>query len=380
MEALGLVFDVDYLRRDRHQLHGELTVGRGEQILAAGDFNFSSVRARTERARYLESRTSMKLDWTGMLEELAQRVLAAEREGEPAVSLREIPCPTPDDTLTVEGLPLLARHPVIWFGDGGTAKSYLALYVAGQLAKRGHRVGFFDWELAGDDHRLRLEQLFGDDMPELRYLRCDRPLFQMVDQVRRVVREHHIDFAIFDSVAFACDGPPEAAEVAARYFQALRKLGPIGSLHIAHISKADGADRKPFGSSFWHNGARSTWNVKLAETSPDDRVISIGLYHRKANLGAIRPAVGLEFTFASRRTTIRRVDLADVADLASGLSTHQRIIAALRHGARSRDEIAASLPEVKPATVRVAMHRALKRGQLIELPGGGIGLPDREGK
>jgi hypothetical protein len=109
------------------------------------------------------------------------------------------------------------------------------------------RVGLFDWELAGEDHRERLERLFGAKLPGVRYARCNRPFVHELDRLRRIVRDEALDYVIFDSVAFACDGPPEAAEVAGRYFQSLRQLGIVGSLHIAHISKADGADQKPFG-------------------------------------------------------------------------------------------------------------------------------------
>ncbi|MGE0706166.1 MAG: hypothetical protein AB7P22_19775, partial [Vicinamibacterales bacterium] len=70
----------------------------------------------------------------------------------------------------------------------------------------------------------------------------------------RIAHDERLDFAIYDSVAFACDGPPEAAEVAADYFRAVRSIG-IGSLHVAHVSKAENADQRPFGSAFWHNGA-----------------------------------------------------------------------------------------------------------------------------
>ena len=80
------------------------------------------------------------------------------------------------------------------------------------------------------------------------YARCERPLVYEADRLARIVREHDISYAIFDSVAFACDGPPEAAEVAGRYFRAVRQLG-IGSLQIAHISKAENGDKKPFGSA-----------------------------------------------------------------------------------------------------------------------------------
>ena len=273
----GIELEVDHLRRERGQLHGELTVWCSlpgarttDGLLSSGSFNLSSQQVRGSQGKYLASRarTGNELDWTGLLEEFCHQVLTTEREGEPAVLLRDLPRPVPEEDFEVGGLRLLAHHPVVLFGDGGSAKSYIALHVAGVLAQRGLRVGLFDWELCGEDHRDRLERLFGTDMPDVRYLRCSQPLCHMVDAVRRMGVDHELDYLIFDSLAFACDGPPEAAEVAGRYFQALRKLGPIGSLHIAHVSKAEGADRNPFGSTFWSNGARSTWFAKLAESGP----------------------------------------------------------------------------------------------------------------
>ena len=339
----GTILEIDRIRRERNQLFGELCVQCDlpgahtvDGVLMIGDFNLSSVRVRGEKARYLQERArtnSSEVDWVGLLEELAQRVLAAERKGTPAIDLRSIPRPDPDDVLDVDGLVLPRRHPAIIFGDGGAAKSYLAIHYLGQLAAKGLRVALFDWELAGEDHRDRLERLFGTGMPLIHYARCERALVAEIDRIRRIVRDEKIQFAVFDSVAFACDGPPEAAEVAQRYFRAVRQLGAMGSLHIAHISKAEGADKKPFGSTFWHNGARATWFAKLAESTPDGRTIQLGLYNRKANLGALRSAVGFEITFRDDETSFRRVDLANVPDLAASLTVRQRMAFALRPGA-----------------------------------------------
>ena len=379
---LGITLTIDHLRRERHHPVGELTVRCrlpgartvGDGILNIADFNLTSIRSRQERAKYLAARAQTReedLDWLGLLEELSQRVLAADRAGQPAVSLRDLPRPVPDDTLEVDGFPLLARQPVFIFGDGGVAKSYLSLNIAGVLAKRGLRVGYFDWELSGEDHRDRLERLFGADMPDIRYLRCDKPLSVMIDRVRRTVRDEQLDFCIFDSIAFACDGPPEAAEVAGRYFQSLRRLGDIGSLHVAHVSKAEGADKKPFGSTFWHNGARATWFVKLARGVPNGNIVSIGLYNRKANLGAIRPAVAFDITFTEDATTFKRVQIADVPDLAANLSIRHRMALALHSSALTpaalAEEIEADVESVKRTARRY-------RQQFTVLQGGKMAL------
>lgn len=384
VEDLAVEFDVDRLRRKGDELTGELTVRChrpgartvSDDVLSVADLNLSSQQARQTRAKHLAERARAgAVDWQLLLEEFVQRVLAAERRGQPAVLLRDLVRPAPDDVALVEGFPLLVRHPTVLFGDGGGAKSYLALLLAGRLAQQGRRVGLFDWELAGEDHRERAERLFGSEIPRtLWYARCSRPLVHEADRLRKVVRELRLDFAIFDSIAFACDGPPEAAEVAGRYFQALRQLGPLGSLHVAHISKAEGADKRPFGSAFWHNGARSSWFVRPAEPGADSGSMTIGLYHRKANTGPLRPALGYSITFGPERTTFQRVDLTDTPDLAAQLPIRLRLVTALRAGARSLDDLVADGLGTKDA-IRMAVKRS--PGTFRMLDGGLIGLAER---
>lgn len=373
-------FEADFLRRESRQLKAEVIVRcdlRGARtfdgVLAASDLNLSSTRTRSMHAKYLAERAQTEdVDWTGLLEEFAQRILAAERDGQPAQMLHEIPKPPPQASFTVDGLPLLARHPLVAFGDGGTAKSYLALYIAGTLAEEGHHVGYFDWELDGGDHRVRLERLFGANMPPIHYARCTRPLVYESDRLRRIIREEGLTYCVFDSVAFACDGPPESAEVAQRYFQALRQLGEIGSLHVAHITKqSDFADFKPFGSVFWNNGARATWNVKLADAIPGDGSIQIALHNRKANLGAKHPSIGFEITFGDGETTVRRVDVADVPDLAAGLTVRERMAHVLSRGPMPQANLAEEIDSTLETVSRTA--RRYKQ-QFVLLEGGKLAL------
>jgi len=379
-ERLGIAVEIDFLRRTGGALRGEVIIKTtipgartSDGTLSAEDLNISSSRARRSFGLHLKERSKVDdFDWVGLVEDVCIRVLAAERSGQPAVILSDLPRPAPDESLEVDGLSLLARHPTIMFGDGGTTKSYLALYFGGSLARRGVRVLLSDWELCGEDHRDRLERLFGEDMPTIHYMRCTRPLVVEADRLRRAVREKGINFCIFDSVAFACDGPPEAAETAGRYFQSLRSLGTVGSLHVAHVTKAfEGSDQKPFGSTFWHNGARSTWNVKLADTIPDEAIVSVALHNKKANLRAKRPSVGFEFTFTPDRTNVRRIDVGDVPDLAAGLPVRQRMVLALRRGAMSPEVLAGEI-EAEPATVSRTARRY--RQQFTVLEGGRLAL------
>ena len=87
---LGIEFHVDRLRRERGgDLVGELTVACGilgakvfDGNLSSGGFNFSSVQARSQRAKLLaeRARTGGKVDWLERLEEVCQRVTSDERQ------------------------------------------------------------------------------------------------------------------------------------------------------------------------------------------------------------------------------------------------------------------------------------------------------------
>ncbi len=192
----NLEFRADHLRRDHRsgELTGELTVSAGiigakaiDGVLSLGSFNFSSIQARSTRAKHLRerARTNAKVDFLEYLEAFCQYIGKQERFGRPAVTLRDVPR-RPDafrsfDTL---GLQFPIDHLSMLFGAGDTLKSYLALKVATDRAKADARVLYADWELDKEDHRARLEAICGATMPDgIKYCRCDRPLVQEADRL-----------------------------------------------------------------------------------------------------------------------------------------------------------------------------------------------------
>jgi hypothetical protein len=164
-------------------------------------------------------------------------------------------------------------------------------------------------------------------------------------------------------VAFACDGPPEAAEVAARYLGVVRGLN-LGSLHVAHINKSERAEEKPFGSQFWHNGARSTWFVKQADRAGDDTGLTVGLFHKKANLSRPFRSLGYRIEFAADRTSIVRTEVAEVESLASRLPLRERVRHALARGPMTIAEMAEAL-DAKPDSVEKAVRRSSQFVRLL---------------
>jgi len=275
------------------------------------------------------------------------------------VLLSDLAPPAEDDTVLIEGRPFLRRHPMMDFGDGGSLKSYLALWQAGLLAQRGLRVGYFDWEFDGAEHRARLHGLFGETMPPIYYVRCEQAITHEADRLRRIVLTHSLDYAIVDSVAVACGGRPEDAEVAGAFFRIVRQLR-IGTLLIAHINRSETGDSKPFGSTFWSNYARATWFIKRSDPDGDSSQVNVVMINRKANTGPLRPALGFTVRFGDDRVTIQRTDPSEDSSFADKLPLWQRIAGTLRTGPLTYARIAEVL-DAKVDSVERAVQRSRGR-------------------
>lgn len=369
----ALTFDLTRLRRDRHELIGELTVRcqfAGAKtfggILSAGDFNISSVAARTTRAKLLASRALTRdVDFEGYLEELCYQVLAAERTGEPAQVLRDVEIEEDaHGEFEVLGLGLPKRHPAILFGDGGSAKSLLSLHIACELAHAGETVMYCDWEATSQDHKLRLDKLYPANPPPVLYVRCERPLTVEADRLRALVSEYNVSYTVMDSAAFGCAGAPESAESALDYFRALRSLGKIGNLLIAHVTKSEEGDKRPFGSGFWHNSARATWHIKRSNPDDDGPMIYTLVSQRKCNFGRLKPPLTLSINFGEN-ITIGRSSVLSAPEFAPSLTIGQRVWATLGRQSMTRDSIRDTFESDKWDSVKKVLNRGLESGKLI---------------
>lgn len=388
----GVVMEADHLHRDRSgELMGQLTVwcdwkeavtfeigrnGTGRALLSRGDFNFSGLRSRQERASHLEkrARANGKLDWYSRVERFCFEALEAETKGVPPVSIWDLAEPSQEiDDFAIDGVHLPRHLPAILFGDGGGLKSYFALYLAGRLGIEGVRVGYFDWELGGEDHKRRYSHLFGHHQPrpDLIYCRCEMPISYECDRILQAIRDYKIQYAIFDSISFAADQRAEEHETCLRYFRAARQFA-IGGLHVAHINKSESGDQKPFGSVFWFNGARAIWFSKADHVGPG--LVSLTLYHRKANCGPLRPATGFLVRFTDQATTFERMT-SDQELPSNAVAVWERVAAILANKGQPMTfvELAGAL-DVPIKSVHRAIERKPNTFRIIR---GGTGVVDR---
>jgi hypothetical protein len=363
--AVEMVFD--RIREDRrtHEVTAEVSYSTNAAVLHRARLNATSTRGKQDAARYLATLAPGPA-WPTLIETACWRVVDAVRQGRPAILLGEAPEPPGDGSL----LPpmLLPNDPVILFGDGGSAKSYLGLALALSVhSGRPYvdlrptarlRVAYLDFEWNAWPHKRRMQALCGADaLPDLLYVPClsEGPLSGQVDRLRRILSEHRTQYVVLDSVALACAGPPEDAATALDFMQALGQL-EVGSCLLAHINRSGDEDR-PFGSTFWHNSARMTWNVKAHQEPGQDR-LDLALHCRKVNDGPKPPSFALHWEFTPSRTTVTRADLRRIPELAGGLPLKERIAGILAAGPRTVADLADEL-ETAATTVR----RTLTRGE-----------------
>ena len=389
LSDVPIEFEADHVRRERHDLHAQITVRcalTGARtfggVLSSSAENLSSAYFRRKFAQILASQSQApQIDWGRLLDEFAIRIFEAEASSGPAVLLSDVPDRADDGYYDVLGVKVVSHGISGFYAPGDSAKSLFALFVLGELAKRGVPVALLDFEWEPLPHKRRAAKLWPDGhQPPIHYIQGSRPLVQMAEALRREVVRHGIRYFAIDSVVPACHDKPELADTANAFHRAARYIAgtQAGQLWVGHVVKTRDipeGDEKFFGSVFWHNLIRCGWYVKTQSTDAHaDGSLVCAFHHRKRNGLPQLPSVGLSIRFESDRTVIAKCDLGEEApDLAAGLPLWQRMVASLRRGPRTFDDLADELA-AKPEAIKKAAQRAPK---LFQKQAGGMGVPPR---
>ncbi len=310
-------------------------------------------------------------DWNSVLEYTCVMVLQKHREGMPVIKLADHAIP---EGLVHRLFPYLQeRQPSLFFGEGDTGKSYLALLMGilvttgipmlGMMGEPGN-VLYLDYETDEDTLWERVNMISAGlnvPIPEGIYYRQMHQLFASdFQQINQLVVDNKIALVIVDSAAPAV-GEPESSEPTTAYFRALRSLR-TSTLTIAHVSKG-GKENEPFGSIFWRNLPRANFRVNAVH-EPGANQFVIGLKHTKSNNGKRLKDKAYQIDFQDGMVIFSEANILDIPDLAEGLSHGQRISAALQRGAQSVQELAETL-DIPDATIRTTLNR--HKGQLFAI-------------
>lgn len=273
-----------------------------------------------------------------------------------------------------------SNRPVVWYGQGETAKGMMALGAAvcmcyGQrfasLTTKELPLGliYVDYEDSHDEFTIRVNRLSNGldvaPVPTLRRFDPQGRLFvDIADTLKaKVAAAGGCDGYIIDSAIPACGGDVNKPEPVGAFFAAVARLGKP-AIVIAHETKDSNlgaSDASPFGSQVWRTSAAMTVNFQASRepqiNAAGHSTLDILLRCTKANNVRRFPpfAFQLEFTrdkdddevqgaLGSRpvqaSTWIRQIDPTTVAtDLQSKLPPVRRIASFLKdnQGATVKD-------------------------------------------
>ena len=185
------------------------------------------------------------------------------------------------------------------------------------------------------------------------YRFCFQPLAADIAEIQKIVAEEDIEFIVVDSAGPACGGDPESASSAINYFTSLRSLRKT-TLTIAHRSK--GGSVGPFGSVYWVNYPRATYELKKSQEMDDD-VMHVALIHRKANEGRLQEPVSFRFTFRLGSVTVTEESLEDVPGFVGELPLSEQLFQTLQeYGPQSAKDLA-NMTGLNLGSIQVILSR-----------------------
>jgi hypothetical protein len=257
---------------------------------------------------------------------------------------------------------VLAAYVTLLHGDGGVAKSLLALALAvavagnsrewlGRRVENG-RVLYLDFELDAEEQARRVHQLCdgaGLKMPpkDLLYMSAVGHTTREAFEAARVAcKEHAVELLIVDSYGVALHGDAEHARDVIGFHQ--EYLEPLRALGIA-VFVIDHQSRLQAGQSYQHKGAfGSVYKGNLAcsviqveATERAEGTLTVRLRQKKHNFGPLAEPFGVKLTFSEETVTLENIVLkaAELAEEAT-LTAPERVKLALEDGPAYPWEIA----------------------------------------
>lgn len=306
-----------------------------------------------------------------------------------SAAFTDMPAPEPRRYL-VEGI-VPEAYPTMIYGDGGVAKSMLALSLGlGVASNAGTWLGcrieaggvlYLDFELDAAEQKRRVSRLveaegLGKPPRALRYMSAvgvrARDAFE---DALIECKAHDTKLLIVDSLGPALDGDAEASRDVISFYNEI--IGPfrtagVAPLVIDHQSKMQAGDRyqnkRAFGSVFKSNLARSVLQVEATDRS--DGELTVRLRQNKHNFGPLIKPFGARLSFSEEMVRIEAVELEE-SDLAEEgtLNARERVLLVLGDLTEATpSEVHAVISDLSLGTVKKELSK-LKKANKVEETG-----------
>ena len=236
------------------------------------------------------------------------------------------------------------------YGPGNAGKGVLTSSWLSQHVEEGGRVLILDFEDHPEEWARRVRGLIGATNGAVLHVSPLRMGKLDWEALYATAHAHGSTLVVIDSVAYAAPGgDPSDPAMATAYSAAIQPFG-LPVLSLAHTSK-NGDIKMPFGSVFWHAGARVTWSLMPATQQGESR-----LHNRKANNYDWQGEYVVTSDWLDER-------LVAVHEVRYSASVVERIADALTTGPMTLEVIVAALSadgqKVKTDTVRRTLQRGL---------------------
>jgi hypothetical protein len=277
-----------------------------------------------------------------------------------------------------------AGHATSWYGEGGVAKSLLALHLGLTVAAESRcywmafavqtvPVLYLDFELDADEqHRRVLDLAKGMRLraiPENFYYLSAAMLPPSVafrvaaEECRRL----GIKLVIVDSVGFALDGDSEnSRDVLGFYRERIQPLKDAGASpllidHQAKIIKGEKySDKQAFGSVYKTNAVRSSFQIR---GSHEQSELTATFTHKKNNFGWEEKDFSLRVVFKEGCITVERLDAA-IPNPDREPSKKELVLEAVEELGRATAEKVTQKTGITLQTVRNSISELLTEGAL----------------
>jgi hypothetical protein len=257
---------------------------------------------------------------------------------------------------------ILAAYVTLLYGDGGVAKSLLALALAVAVAGGSGKwlgrevercpVLYLDFELDSEEQARRVHHLCrgqGMDTPPENVLYMSalgHPAREAFTAALEACKEHGVGLMVVDSLGPALQGDAEAARDVIGFFQ--KSVEPfrvegIAILIIDHQSRLQAGQsyqsKGAFGSVFKTNLARSV--IQAQATERGEGTLTVRLRQKKHNFGPLAEPFGVKLSFTEQAVGLEAIEL-DASELAeeATLNATDRVKLALENGPAYPWEIA----------------------------------------
>ncbi len=299
----------------------------------------------------------------------------------------DMPAPEPRRYL-VEGI-VPESYPTMIYGDGGVAKSMLALSLGlGVASDAGTWLGcrieaggvlYLDFELDAAEQNRRVSRLvnaegLGKPPRMLRYMSAvGARAREVFEDALEECKEHDVKLLIVDSLGPALEGDAEASRDVISFYNEV--VGPfrtagVAPLVIDHQSKLQGGERyqhkRAFGSVFKSNLARSVLQVEATERC--DGELTVRLRQNKHNFGPLLKPFGARLMFSEEQVRIEAVELEET-DLAEEgtLNANTRVLLALTGLEEATpSEVHEVISDLSLGTVKKELSKLKKDGKVEE--------------